>query len=77
MDDCKHKHLRFLDGSFLIQCIDCDQKWAAVDARNAPDYTAKGKPMFAPFDTRHDRWEMPRTDKLPDIRATSLKKPAL
>jgi hypothetical protein len=31
---------------------------------------------MAPYDTRHDRWEMSRTEKLPQIKATYLKKPS-
>lgn len=63
---CPHNHLRFSDGHFVVQCIDCDQKWNAVDDDfGSPAYELKSI-MPQPFrDTRHDRFVLSRTEKVP------------
>jgi hypothetical protein len=69
---CSHQHLKFSDGSFLLSCIDCGQSWAGIDAAGAPAMALKSVPMWAPHDTRHDRWVVSRTE--PPLKVTPLKK---
>jgi hypothetical protein len=69
---CPHEHLRFKDGSFLIECIDCEQLWAGLDkSTGAHALHLKSIPMYPPRDTRHDRWVIARTEKAP--KPTPLK----
>lgn len=63
---CAHEHLKFEDGTLHLVCIDCDQVWEAVWGKHhGTNMALAGVPMYAPRNTRHDRWVMPRTDKLP------------
>lgn len=58
---CAHAHMRFRDGTFILQCIDCDQQWGAMKD-GMLDYRLKAYPIYPPRDTRHDRWEVSRTE---------------
>lgn len=70
---CAHEHMAFSDGSFQLSCIDCGQNWIAAKD-GMPDYSLKSVPMYAPRNTRHDRWVMPRTEPAPPLKVTVIKK---
>lgn len=71
---CAHEHLKFVNGTYMIACIDCDQRWAAVKD-GVPDYTLQATPMYPPRDTRHDKWVLPRTEPItPGPGRTVMKK---
>jgi hypothetical protein len=72
---CPHEHTKLVDGTFAIKCIDCDRTWNAVDERGMPDYTLKMVPAVPGRETRHDRFVMPRLDKLVPLKLSPIKKP--
>lgn len=61
---CAHAHLRFEDGSFILRCIDCGQAWTAINNQGAAAFNLKSTPIWPPRHTRHDRWELARTEPL-------------
>jgi hypothetical protein len=62
---CAHEHLQFASGTFVIQCIDCRQKWMGVVGDTwTPNLNLQGVVMYPPRDTRHDRWVLARTEPL-------------
>ncbi len=67
---CPHWHLKFSDGHFVVQCIDCDQKWVGINGAGAHAVELKGQMTYPFRETRHDRYVLSRTDKEKPIKKT-------
>lgn len=63
--NCPHPHLRFEDGAMHIVCIDCGQVYGALDRKGGITQPTAAAEYIDPFRaTRHDRWELARTEPI-------------
>lgn len=54
---CQHPHLKFEEGDNRIRCIDCP--WEAKVA-----VPGAAHPMLTLDNTRHTKWQLPRSEPL-------------
>jgi hypothetical protein len=60
---CPHSHVKFAAGDAVIVCIDCDMRWHQEGRGMGALAQGVNHLTMPPYDTRHSRWEAPRTEK--------------